>query len=745
MVAALYVTFFMRTPGQPRGGEAARAFRVAGEDEETPLAGKDKQPEKRSKEEVERAKAEAKEELEKYKKEGQVFLDSHRSLFTSFGQDISLRYKMSDGFYIKLEEGEVNLDTKWFKDKGFSRQQILWAVLHEISHFRDLADDPKGMMANFEYIHRQAQSTGAVMMKKWEDKYGASHPEFIEHLKQRRPVGKPGSGKTLNQIESNAYQIHHTFGNVFDDVFVNSTVARRAPAFARGAGGGKEIERLYKEKLFAPNDYTQHPRHLQFIYALLRGEMIPGEELTLAEDVQQALEQPTMYLGAKHTPRQIVEKFIKPGRNNKTKASERYFVLKRTLEPVFMGLVMKDLDDWDPQLPPEPKPGDSHDGDGEGEGGGQGGGNPFAASYKEFAENSPDQMSEEEVGKWFEKQMDDQAKAAEKAKRAETYSKKTPAEKATDAKAELDKRWAEKNNVSLESLQEFRKVEAEVEPYLNELAELWEKIIYGSGKDSQRRIEGHFKTGTDLDLQEVVNAWPSIEQGKMEDVRVMKRDIRREVLVASPELIRVRVLADLSGSMDGEKKAVLTRCIVLLLASLREFNTKLNLTRAQTKSQLSVDTEAWGFGAHAVKMKPFRSEAAEDEQVEIVNIFEKLKTSLGSTADDKVLDAVADSLTPEDKERMQAGKIMDIVFEITDGGANDPNLSRAAADRLLGEGVIARSFQIGEVSENETVAFNHVWNDGREDGLGETLGSDIANLTPAVVSALKKYLSGIRL
>lgn len=73
---------------------------------------------------------------------------------------------MSDGFYIDLENGVVHLDTKWFMEKGFSPEQILWATLHELSHFRDLVEDPGRMMHNFEYIRRQAKKTGAVIMQK---------------------------------------------------------------------------------------------------------------------------------------------------------------------------------------------------------------------------------------------------------------------------------------------------------------------------------------------------------------------------------------------------------------------------------------------------------------------------------------------------------------------------------------------------------------------------------------------------
>ena len=94
---------------------------------------------------------------------------------------------------------------------------------------------------------------------------------------------------------------------------------------------------------------------------------------------------------------------------------------------------------------------------------------------------------------------------------------------------------------------------------------------------------------------------------------------------------------------------------------------------------------------------------------------------------------------------------MEIVFEITDGGSTDQagNLSskeaRIEVDKLVNVNVIARAFQIGTVSNEEKKTFNQVWNDGREERLGEIVGEKIENLIPAVAELLKKYLGQVRL
>lgn len=221
---------------------------------------------------------------------------------------------------------------------------------------------------------------------------------------------------------------------------------------------------------------------------------------------------------------------------------------------------------------------------------------------------------------------------------------------------------------------------------------------------------------------------------------------QKEILIRKPELIRMRLVGDMSGSMDSEKIHTLQQCFVLLLSSFREFNTYLNLTRSQTKTNLEADSEAWIFGTGAERVKRLRGESGhDDEQVETIKIFEKLQNTIGSTYDNEALEKIFNSLTPEDREKIDQEKIMEMVFEITDGGSSDPAASREAVDKLAESGVTTRAFQIGSVDEDERKTFNSVWNKNREEKMGDIVGEEIENLLPAITELLKKYLSGVRL
>lgn len=685
-------------------------------------------------------------EIEQYRREGQKLLDSYARFFATFSRDVSLRFKLSDGFYIKLKEGEVNLDTRWFAERGFTQKQILWAVMHELTHFIDLVEDPSGLMANFDYIEQKAKTTGQKILQKWQEAFGASDPDFVDSLKNPQPIDPNNPAKTMSAVEEAAYDIHHRFFNIADDIWVNNRVASKSPAYEPDQDGGQEIAKLYGEFLFPGLDYSKNPRHFQFSDSLIRNDTVKKEEVIVSDEVKEALNRKISFLGQEYTAREIIEQFIKPGGRRETKASQRHFVLKSTIEPIFEELLEKDLAEWQPQKPPPSQGGKSQ---GQEQGQNQRGqANPFGQDYRQFKENNPDQFSDQDMKNWGQNYQEEKNKEKERKAQESKEDKKSAEEKAQEAQEQIDKDWAAKHNLDYRLVLEFRKIQAEVEPYLGELSELWQKIIYGSARQRERGIEGHFKTGTELDIQEAIERWPQIEGGELEEVRVMKKMTIKENLVRQPELIRVRLVNDLSGSMNEQKRHILRQEKVLILSSLNEFSAYLNLTKPQTKSKLEVETEVWVFGnkgaAKIIKQQQ-RIIGEDDAQVEIVKVLGQLNEDLGGTYDDEALSGVANSLDEMERSKIEQKKIMEIVFETTDGGSSDTQASRSALDNLANLQVIARAFQVGKVSADETRNFNFVWNDNRDEGLGEVVGENIANLLPAITKALKKYLSNVKL
>jgi hypothetical protein len=680
------------------------------------------------------------EEYEKYKEIGQKMVTNHDRFFKTFAKDVSLKFKLSDAFYIDFDRGEVHMDTKWFAERGFTKDQIVWANLHELSHFIDFSEDPEAMLENFNHIREEAKQTSEILMKKIEETFSQTNPELVDIIrKAEQPPQttdqeqKPEEKKRIpmSPLQKAAYKMHHTFYNILDDIYVNNVVARKAPKYEAGRAGGNEIKRLYKEELFSESDYSKLPRHLQFIYTLLRKEMIRDEEVTITDEIKEIFERKITFKSKEYTVKEIIEKLIKPRAGRDTNPNHRYGIIKKTLEPIFKELLNKDIEEWDPK-------GYAQEGSEM---------NPFEGDYKQYDDANPDQFSDEEIEKWVNKNEEEKKEEEERKKKQQEEAKKSPNEKAKAAQEEMDKKWAEENQISPETMQKFREIEASVEPYLQELSELWRHIVLGSSPVIERGKEGYFKTG-ELDIAKVIEEYPKIERKELDDVRVMKRTVSKEGLIQKPELIRARVIGDMSGSVaeSESKKRILQQAFVLILSSLQEFNTYLNMNRQRTKSKLQVDSEAWAFGSRAQKIKKLRSESGiADEQVEIVKIFEGLVNDLGSTKDDIPLTEIYTSLSEEDKQKIAQEKILEFVLEITDGGSDDVVASRSAVTSLDEIGVLVKAFQIGQVRPRETENFNYVWNDNRTEKLGEVVGTKVENLLPALTSALKKYLGNVRL
>ncbi|MGI0134731.1 MAG: vWA domain-containing protein [Candidatus Micrarchaeaceae archaeon] len=734
------------------------------------------------------------EELAEYTARAKKFLDGYRNFLTTFSGDVSLKFQLSDKFAIDLENGVVHSDGRWYAEQGYTETQILWAHLHELMHFRDLADDPEGMKENREYIFDQARKTGDLILKKWEEAVGATNPEYIDKLRRTRPIA-PKSKQVLNGPQMAAVRYHHTFFNVIDDIYVNKGVERRAPRFEPRREGGQEIAQLYREKLFAQKDYANQPRHLQFLYSLLRDEMVKDEESESGEEVAAFLVSKSItFRGKTYTPRELIDTFIKPRSGRDTKPSTRYGIYRQTLEPIFLDLLHKDIEDWEPKLPPQQPPQEGQGGqsentepsDSEGkkpdssqseagdeesseapEDGGQGGeandskdesgsesnesgsdpADPFGGEYDEFEKTSPDQLDEGDMQDWAEDQAEEKKKEQEVEEQRKREERKRPEEKARESQAEMDAEWCKEHNVNPRAMAEYRRLEEEVAPYLKSLSQLWQKIAYGKSTLRERGMAGNFRTGVDLNLPSAIDQWPAIESGNYENTRIMKRTVAVEKIVEKPELLRVRLVGDDSGSMDDfEKREALKKAIVLIESSLREFNTILNYERPRTKSKLRAESEIWKFGNDAEKVKSLRQgNDFSGELRETIESLHKFEARMGGTDDASVLRDIKQSLSETDWQNIHNKKTMELVIEVTDGGSSVPDATKQEIQELSAGGVIVRALQIGRVDPEERRIFTHVWIEDREPSFGSIIGANMENLLPAIVTILQSYLKDVEL
>lgn len=775
--------------------------------------------------------AEANAEREYLKQRAQKLIDGNKFNFELFAESAAPRFVLSDRFAIDYKKKEVHMQTKWFQDREFSDEQLLWATYHELAHFYDFANDHRAILKKSEQIQESARETGAALAGKYKELYGEALPEEAAKWLEQKPIDSKHPEKgTMNKFEEIGYGIHHNFWNCLDDIYVNSLVAKRKPAYGGGGRHDDEVGRLYREQLFfKESDFSSLPRHKQLAYALLRRAMVTGEVTVVSDEVEATLNQRHFTLGKEYTAEELIHEFIKARNTLGVNAGLRYEILEKTLAPVFDELLSKDIADWKLPEPKESQKGEDGQGEqkenqdksggqdgedsqsesgeqadgknekgdkeGEGEQGKsgregegenhegaeeQGAGKSDDSQDQSFAENiddafnpdkkdksgepgghgddgpsipfpiqSPEDIKDiaEQFGKWKKEWQDVQQekKEADKEEPAQSREKRL--------KESRDKQWCEQYEVDYETFKRYEEVERAIKPYLVALDNLWRKIIYGHTKETVIQSMGHYKEGEELDVEETVREFSKILFAELDKIKIMTRSESIREIVHKPDLIRVRFIGDASGSMNHERRTILEQAHVLIFSSLRRFETYLNLTRGKTKSKLSVDTEARIFGSDEEIIKHFRGRGGyNQEKAKIIKSFGGLREDKGGTRDDEALSAVNESLTEPEIQKIKNKKIMELVFELTDGGTNSEGITsakKALAD-LDKKGVIARAFQIGTTDKIEQETFNNVWNTDQNgvplrEKRGEIVGVEIKNLIPALTSTLAKYLSRVEL
>lgn len=721
------------------------------------------------KDKVPETEEEIKEFIEQKKKEAREYIEQNSTNLAMFTGDSSLKYIPSDGFCYYPETNEIHLDLSFFIEKGYNSEQILWALYHEGSHFRDKRENPEAFLENFDNIRETGKKEiSSVLEKKYRDKFGKIHPEMIDNITKQRPIDKKKPEKgTMSSLDNIGYQKMHRLYNILDDIYVNDVVRNRAQKYASG-DGGKQTESLYK-KLFPKNDYTTLPRHLSFDL-LLRKEMTPDEKHILHPDAQKAFEE-FSFLGK--DLQTIIQKDLKYQKKGQSDPKKRYKLIKQTIEPIYLDLLKQDLEEFDPKLPQKQKGGSGDGESGEGESGendkngeseksqgdknkeGDGDYNPN--DLDPFADQTPQIPGHADSDKNGQNVFDEINKDLNfinDAKERKDDKNMTPEQR----KEKNDKIKKEKFDKEFEITREIRKLYdkrmKQIEPYRNEMMQFWKSLIYGRGKeyavDYISSTKGKFNTSRFI--KDYAENEEKIRSGKTEEINSFDKKEFKEVPVNKPELIKVRVIGDISGSMSsGNRMEILQQSMLLLLSSIDNFNKYLDLSRQQNQSKLKADTEAWHYNNDSKRIKEFsNNKVIKQNQADIINIFKYLQKATGGNDEYLILKKINDSITQEEQANNKSKKTLEIVFFITDGGmgAGGNHSIDEIAEQITDmtkKGIIPVGFQIGSDDESEKQIFNKVFNENQKDSHGIFIGSQIEKLPKELIKQMKKLLKNIRI
>lgn len=538
-----------------------------------------------------------------------AFLTGEERILNDIAGGAGFTFKRGEGWAINPETGEATYDPKFFEEKGYTPSQALFGAFHEIKchlvETSELLNTPRGQEAH-------------------------------ERLKDRIKA-KPRL---------------HIWENCRTDVKGNLAITRFAPSLA------EDVEAVYREKLWPEKDLTSKPKHLQFMYSILRTAMVPDEEVTVDPAVQEAIKKLRNVKG-----KDVIALATDPAQDPllALRLSERY------IEPVIEELYQEDLEEKKDQK-------------GKGE---KGQGTPeesFADEYEDYENRHPEPMDEEEVEKKIKETKEQQS---ESARQAAGYE--------------------QEHGVSKKDLADYYEEYRQVEGSLEQLRNVFRRIVE-QRKIPIRRLAALKEEGVMIDPGLVTQTYLDVKAG-VDNPKTMKDFEGRFIEENIPGKFSLRLVADQSGSMAGEKSIHQRRSAILVMEALKEFSDVLDGERAGLSIDLDVQTELRSFGVkEGTRLyKPLSRELAEKQRVEFFKGL--LETSGGTNDYDALADVERDVRQTIARDEtyaveLKSGKRREIVIVLSDGDSGNASEVKIRCQSLRDLGVKVVGLGMGSGSQS---------------------------------------------
>lgn len=204
-----------------------------------------------------------------------------------------LRIEVGDGWATRLAPGDnlVTVDPSRFINQGFSPESTDYSMLHEIAaHLKPKINEPHMTQVRLDFF-----------------KLGAPQALFL---------------------------------NILEDVAGNNLVHAVFPRMEKVA------EEHYAETLFPGNDYSNYPLHVQFLYKIIKQEMVPGSNPIVSDEVDKTLNYLRDYNGI-----DIIKYSTSVAKTSKEELSfeERFEIWLDIIYPEFEKFLEEDEDNFSPE------------------------------------------------------------------------------------------------------------------------------------------------------------------------------------------------------------------------------------------------------------------------------------------------------------------------------------------------------------------------------------------------------------
>lgn len=560
-----------------------------------------------------------------------AFLDDQiPALCRLTGMDV--RVAIGDGWATDPETGSFTIDPSFFIEKGYSADHCVFATLHELmAHVRDIKRDPV---------------------------FSARQNAFI-----------------MGSKDPQEQQARHIFNNILTDIHGNKQIMNMLPAMQE-VGADIYASRLFPaERDGEPVDYASNPMHLQFLYKIIRQEMIPGSKTPVRQEVDEAINQLRNFQGGQID---LISFLTDPGargaNGKKLSGSDRFDYWLTQIWPKYENLIKLDKQeaentqtqqqngdqqttnntteqqDADPSQNADTKQGD----------------NPFADAYADYFDNKhPEPFSPKE-----HKKIHDAIDKATQEKRHETM---TPEQRERARQIAANRRYQEQTGHSLREKQQYDNEVKRLHRQIDQMRQVFQSVldeVVATRRGLSRRSH---QDGDILDPNRLAQTVVDIKSNVKPEAFQRYETVRgRTELNCKTDYFFV---FDCSGSMSGEPAQAAASCAIIMLeglASMERDIRKLEKEQAVDLSDLSVRTSLYTFGDTATCHKPLSSNLNDKQRLDTYAAI--TAADAGGTADYLALQEIAH--LPHDHDRQR------IIIVVTDGASNNPDAAQVAVSQL---------------------------------------------------------------
>lgn len=558
-----------------------------------------------------------------------TFLDDQiPALCRLTGMDV--RVAIGDGWATDPETGSFTIDPSFFIEKGYSADHCVFATLHELmAHVRDIKRDPV---------------------------FSARQDAFV-----------------ASSRDPQEQQARHIFNNTLTDIHGNKQIMNMLPIMQEVGAD------IYDSRLFPTKrddelvDYTNIPMHLQFLYKIIRQEMIPDSKTPVRQEVDEAINQLRNFQNGQVD---LISFLTDPGargsNGKKLSGSDRFDYWLTQIWPQYEKLIRLDkqeakdaqqqnsgqqtdgnADEQQPSNPPQ-------DGDSQKDT------DSFSDAYADYFDNKhPEPFSPEEHQKIHD--------TIKKATQEDCRKKVSPKQQERARQVAANHRYREQTGHSLVEKQRYND---EIQRFHKQIAQM--RTVFQSVLNevvaSRRGLSHHSRQDGDiLDPNRLAQTITDIKSG------IAPEAFRRYETVRGRTELNCKTdyffVFDCSGSMGGEPAQAAASCAVIMLEGLAGMERDIRQLEEQQNidlSDLSIRTSLYTFGDAAVCHKPLSSSLHDKQRLDTYTAI--TAADMGNTADYLALQEIA--ALPHDQDRQR------IIVVVTDGISNDPGTARAAVSQL---------------------------------------------------------------